>query len=77
MNGVTEMNKKLKGTQLGYIKNHFHWLIILTVVVLPIAGTSIWGAIEVLEFKTNYTNLWEWKSEVDLRVNKLEKHHVQ
>ena len=63
--------KPAKGRQLKYIKDHFRWLIGLTMLAILGGIFAIWLLSEFVEWKENYTQLWKDKAEIERKIDTL------
>ena len=63
----------LKGTLLNHVKTQGQWLMGLFVAGILALALLVFTFHELAEFKSNYTELWKWKSQAEQRIMKLEK----
>ena len=67
----TSWEMKKMGNQILYIKQHFLWLICLTVAVVPMSCKTF------MDKKENYTRLHDRVNKIEMRVERLEKINAQ
>ncbi len=64
---------ELKGRQLEYIKTHAKLILGLIIGFIVLVIFFIYLLCEFVEWKENYTKLWEDKSRVETDVGELKK----
>ena len=69
---IEKDNPQVKGQHLKYIKTHGKYIFGLVMTTTIIFILTCWIFLELHGFKKNYKNLWKWRSESEMRLERLE-----